>query len=174
MKKIFLLLFLSLISAFAYTQWIWQNPLPTGNVLLSVYFTDANTGLAVGGYGTIVKTADGGTTWTTLACGTTSSLGSVYFTNATTGFAAGTTGTILKTTDGGANWIALTSGINSNINSVYFTDANTGYLVTSSHGYSLELIFKTNNAGNKVCNGIYFVRIISDKSILTNKFVKID
>jgi hypothetical protein len=40
--------------------WFWQNPLPQGNWLNGVSFTDANTGTAVGSGGTILRTTDGG------------------------------------------------------------------------------------------------------------------
>ena len=40
--------------------WFWQNPLPQGNRLNSVCFTDANTGTAVGSAGTILRTTTGG------------------------------------------------------------------------------------------------------------------
>ena len=40
--------------------WFWQNPLPQGDTLSGVSFVDANTGTAVGGGGTILRTTDGG------------------------------------------------------------------------------------------------------------------
>jgi hypothetical protein len=62
MKK-YIFLFLSFLAFHqGYTQdWQWQNPLPQGNLLNSVYFTDANKGFVVGDAGTIIKTTDGGT-----------------------------------------------------------------------------------------------------------------
>jgi len=100
MKKLFILFCFSFISVFAYSQWEWQNPLPQGNTLSSVWFTDANTGYAVGGDygigGTILKTLDGGITWSTLSIGTTNQLHSVTFADANNGFAVGENGTILK------------------------------------------------------------------------------
>jgi len=81
--------------------WFWQNPLPQGNALNGVSFTDANTGTAVGEAGTIVRTTDGGETWVTQDSGTTSALNGVSFTDANTGTAVGQNGTILRTTDGG-------------------------------------------------------------------------
>src|SRR5437667_403299 len=42
------------------TQWVWQNPLPQGNWLFGVSFTDANNGTGVGVYGTILRTTEGG------------------------------------------------------------------------------------------------------------------
>ena len=44
--------------------WSWQNPLPQGNWLHGVDFVDVNTGTAVGDGGTILRTTDGGDTWT--------------------------------------------------------------------------------------------------------------
>jgi photosystem II stability/assembly factor-like uncharacterized protein len=81
--------------------WFWQNPLPQGNALLGVSFTDTNRGTAVGKDGTIVRTTDGGATWVTQTSGTTSFLLGVSFTDANTGTAVGQNGTILRTTDGG-------------------------------------------------------------------------
>ena len=59
-----LLLLTAVITAhdhlFAQSGWFWQNPLPQGNDLLAVSFTDANTGTAVGSGGTILRTTNGG------------------------------------------------------------------------------------------------------------------
>ena len=70
MKKILLLPLLSLMFELGTLNpnaqsnaWQWQNPLPQGNSLRSVFFTDANTGYAVGLYGTILKTNNGGITF---------------------------------------------------------------------------------------------------------------
>ena len=81
--------------------WFWQNPLPQGNMLQGVSFTEASTGTAVGVFGTILRTTDGGSTWTAQDSGTTNRLLGVSFTDASTGTAVGSGGTILRTTDGG-------------------------------------------------------------------------
>ena len=83
----------------------WQNPLPQGNGLRSVVFTDENTGIAVGYYGTILRTADGGVSWDIQSSGTTVLLWAVSFGDANTGVAVGVAGTILRTIDGGLSWI---------------------------------------------------------------------
>ena len=94
----------SLLSAlYAFPQWRWQNPLPQGNGLYSVCFTNSVTGYAVGDAGTILKTTDGGLNWTIFNMGPGYSLTSVCFTDENTGYAAGS-GTILKTDDAGASW----------------------------------------------------------------------
>jgi len=84
--------------------WFWQNPLPQGNSLFGVSFTDANTGTAVGTYGTILRTTNGGDTWTRQTSGTTEWLFGISFTDANTGTAVGAVGIILHTTNGGATW----------------------------------------------------------------------
>jgi photosystem II stability/assembly factor-like uncharacterized protein len=110
--------------------------------LLSVFFTDANTGYAVGDLGTILKTTNGGTNWSEKASGTTVWLTSVYFPNATTGFVVGEGGTILRTTDGGNFWTPISSGTLTYFGSVFFADVNTGYAV----GYDGKIL-KTVDGG---------------------------
>ncbi|MBC8488531.1 MAG: hypothetical protein H8D45_21090, partial [Bacteroidetes bacterium] len=107
MKKLILLiqiaiLFLALTNV--YSQWYPQNS-GTTNVLNGVSFTDVNNGTSVGGYGTIVRTTNGGTNWTTQTSGTTFYLYGVSFTDANNGTAVGYSGTILRTTNGGASFI---------------------------------------------------------------------
>jgi len=90
------------------SQWHWQNPFPQGNTLRGASFVDANTGTVVGDYGTIVRTTDGGNSWTVQASGTTQDLWAVSFTDANNGTAVGGTiggSTILRTTDGGDTWV---------------------------------------------------------------------
>ena len=84
--------------------WIWQNPLPQGNTLRCVSFTDVNTGTAVGDFGTILRTTNGGATWVSQSSGTEHVLTGVSFTDANSGTVVGGSGTILHTSNGGANW----------------------------------------------------------------------
>ncbi|MFH1005001.1 MAG: YCF48-related protein [Bacteroidota bacterium] len=145
MKKIIIILSVVLgLQVGANAQWLSQSS-GTNNHLYSVYFTDANTGYAVGDYGTIRKTSDGGSTWSAQTSGTPSSypLLSVYFTDVNTGYVVGYNGIILKTINGGSNWSAQSSGITGWLSSVYFTDANTGYAVGEQ-----GTILKTINGGS--------------------------
>lgn len=64
---------------FAQSGWFWQNPLPCGNNLNDVCFIDPNTGIAVGDFGTILRTSDGGNNWILQASGTTRNLNAVSF-----------------------------------------------------------------------------------------------
>ncbi len=65
--------------------------------LNSTFFINASIGWAVGKFGTIVHTFDGGASWSTQTSGTTQNLLFVQFTDASNGWAAGTSGTILET-----------------------------------------------------------------------------
>ncbi len=87
-----------------------------GNLLSGVWFTDANTGTAVGGQGscspsisTILHTTDGGTTWAPQVTGCTRAISGVFFIGANTGWAVGEYGTILHTTTAGAPPAAASS-----------------------------------------------------------------
>ena len=154
MKKLILLIqvtlfFLTLTEAYSQSGWFSQNSGTTYN-LHGVFFTDANTGNAVGDNGTILRTTDGGTNWTMQLSGITSWRG-VYFVNANTGSAVGWDYTsessgvsvIKRTTNGGNNWFHQSCPIiNILISSVSFTDANTGTAVGEGGN-----IFRTTNGG---------------------------
>jgi photosystem II stability/assembly factor-like uncharacterized protein len=116
--------------------------------LYGINFTDDNTGSVVGSNGSILRTTDGGETWTPQTSGTEADLWDVFFISADTGWAVGGSlgsfgeGVILQTTDGGNNWIAQTYPNNNVIFGVFFTDANTG---TAVSGYGD--IFHTKTGG---------------------------
>lgn len=80
------------------------------STLTSVWFTDAHTGWAVGHWGAILKTTDGGETWALQRSDTNvdQPLFSVYFKNAQEGWAVGLWSLMLHTTDGGATWSTVT------------------------------------------------------------------
>jgi len=135
--------------------------------LNSVFFADAKNGYAVGGFKgfpgilasieSIIKTSDGGITWTPLTGPKTIPLQSVYFTSATTGYAVGDSGLIIKTTNGGTSWDTLSSKTKQLLMSVFFTDANNGFV----GGYGGEFL-RTTNSG------------VSWSYINTNSFMDID
>src|SRR4030095_16128196 len=81
------------------SQLHWQNPLPQGDNLRGASFVDANTGTVVGENGTIVRTTDGGNSWTVQASGTTQTLWAVSFADINNGTAVGEGGVIVGTTD---------------------------------------------------------------------------
>jgi hypothetical protein len=64
---------LTAVSA-AQSGWYWQNPLPQGNPLRAVAVVDGKTVISVGDLGTILRTTDGGASWTRQSSGTTAHL----------------------------------------------------------------------------------------------------
>jgi len=131
-----------------------------GGTLRSVYFTDNNTGWAVGSVMSpfflfpriiILKTTDAGENWNPQTSGIQpGALTSVHFTNDTTGWAVGTTGTILKTTNGGSIWAPQISDSIYFFESVYFIDQNNGWIVGHQGGPSIftrSIILNTTNGG---------------------------
>ena len=64
----------------------------------------------VGDNGTILRTTNGGTTWTSQTSGTTNCLNGVSFTDANTGTAVGMMAQSYRTTNGGTTWTIQTSG----------------------------------------------------------------
>ena len=65
-----LFLFL-LVTQICIAQWYQQGIVVHNKNLYAVQFTDANNGLAVGDSGTVLRTNDGGTSWTPVVTGIT-------------------------------------------------------------------------------------------------------
>ena len=84
----------------------------------------------------MLKTIDGGTTWTFCPKVTTSSLIKIYFSDANNGYALDCTGDIgtpsgghiLRTTNAGNSWYIIESGTDKCLNSIHFTNASKGYI----------------------------------------------
>src|SRR5256714_2445451 len=140
----------------AQARWVWQNPLPQGNTLYGVSFTNPNTGTATGDNGTIIRTTDGGNSWVIQSSGTTNTLYGVSFTDVNHGTAVGAAGTILRTTDGGNTWSNQTSGTTNGLLAVSFTDSNTGTAVGEN-----GIIVRTTDGGNTWVSQQVGRRIIS-------------
>lgn len=120
------------------TSWTVMNT-DVGNSiiyqLVGMFFSDVNTGFAVGGdsqgnQGLILKTIDAGATWTSQYFANTY-FGSIQFLNNATGFIAGgditnNTSTILKTNNGGNTWTVLPTSSSRQVG-VSFPSVNVGY-----------------------------------------------
>ena len=109
--------------------WQWSNPHPQGNDLNEVDFFDSKTGFAVGNFGTIVRTTDGGVHWELQKSGTTDFLYGVAANGAQGAVAVGANGTILRTINRGATWERRQSGGSAGLQDVDFADANHGIAV---------------------------------------------
>jgi photosystem II stability/assembly factor-like uncharacterized protein len=135
------------------TSWLDKYP-GIDPALESIYFTNSNTGWAVGDVnpsgGTILKTTNGGINWFIQNSGFFSEFWSVFFTDQNTGWIAGgagypDTGIIIKTVNGGTNWFCQYTGPNYGMTSMYFVNQNTGWAVDVGGN-----IFKTTNGGNPI------------------------
>lgn len=155
MKKS-ILPFLFLISLNIFSQqsdWFWQNPVPQGDNLNSVFTINNNTAIAVGDCGVIIKTTNGGINWDFYNIQDTNIFKCIYFINSLTGWIAGgtysspnMTNVILKTTNGGQNWIyQQASLLDHRLNTIYFINNMTGYCAGGN--FTQGKVNKTTNGG---------------------------
>ncbi|MBK8565340.1 MAG: hypothetical protein IPN76_18845 [Saprospiraceae bacterium] len=119
-------------------------------------FINNSTGWAVGTGGAIVKTTNGGATWTQQFSSAQEDLFSVHFLDANIGFIAGD-GTFLKTTNGGATW--NTTSHNAAFSEVFFTSQNVGFIA------GWDFLWRTTDGGQtwqdlQFPNGNSFIRDI--------------
>jgi len=112
--------------------WQWGNPLPQGNQLQAMAFAGP-TGYASGAFGTLLKTVDGGTTWSGLRTGTAQALDQVQAVDADTVVTGG--GCVARlSTNGGQSFsrIAFTpveSSCDQPLKSLSFVSKDTGFLL---------------------------------------------
>src|SRR5439155_2792950 len=113
-------------------DWTWQHPLPQGNSLSHVTAPDAATIVATGTAGTVLRSTDGGESWSVQysAGSARTKLESVFFLNGNSGWIVGDRATILKTTDGGQTWQAKNnSRVAVALLDVAFAGTNIGWIV---------------------------------------------
>ena len=126
---------------------------PTTKNLFKVSFLDSLRGWAAGGEGAIVKTTDGGNSWTTQNSGVTTDIQNIFMVNERIGLAISLVafvdtstfyGTrILKTTDGGTNWVKEDFPVvGVYFHTVLLLDTLDGWL-----GGERGTLFKTTNMG---------------------------
>jgi photosystem II stability/assembly factor-like uncharacterized protein len=163
--------------------------------LSSVYFANNNIGYAVGGIpafggNAILKTTDCGESWTYQYSDTTISFYSVFLTDGDTGYTVGANGSIFKTINGGLpvgiNDKPLTTEslkIHPNPASTTITIStpttptkNTTLTIHNLNGQALlsrqitEPIINVDASG--LVSGVYFVRVMDERTVMVGKFVK--
>lgn len=126
-------------------DWKWVNPTPSGNQLNAVKYLDPNTAIAVGNYGTILLSNNGGQDWKQITSHTNAKLLSISAIDKDTIYVSGQDLSVLKTTDGGNKWITLREGSygSRNTSKVLFVNSTLGFLL----GDGLEEFFKTTDSG---------------------------
>ncbi|MEA2473276.1 MAG: hypothetical protein QOE06_1191 [Thermoleophilaceae bacterium] len=115
----------------SHSGWTWGNPRPQANELRAVDFAGGR-GYAVGEFGTIVRTDDGGANWTGVRTGLTDDLAKLRVLDADT-FVAGGGCTLLRSTDGGQSLKRLrfnpSATCSSPLAAMSFANKDAGYLV---------------------------------------------
>ncbi len=102
-----------------------------------ISFADSLYGWAVGDTGRILRTVNGGQTWTSQSSNTADNLLAVSFINRNEGFAAGDLGTLLKTTNGGMTWTPSTTAPAVPWQRMHFSTSQLGWMISKqvSHVY---------------------------------------
>ena len=114
---------------------------------LDVFFIDSNIGWAVGDYGAIIRTLNGGKTWLREYSQTENSLKSVFFIDSLNGWAVGVYGAIIHTTDGGITWFNQESGTSEFLNDVFFFNKTIGWIALDNYLGQGSRILRTNDGG---------------------------
>ena len=126
-----------------------------GKDLNAVYFLDSKRGWVAGDGGVVLRTRDGGRTWTRQTVETKESFNDVYFRNEEDGYLLAAS-QIFTTDDGGETWTptarfhAQTFGAEPELYSVRFTSKKRGWIVGSlSRGENVidSLVLSTDNGG---------------------------
>ncbi|HEX7291010.1 MAG TPA: hypothetical protein VF250_07790 [Conexibacter sp.] len=125
--------------------WQWGNPLPQGNSVRAMSFA-GGAGYAAGDFGTLLKTSDGGSTWTGLPVGTFQGLTAVQALDADTVFAGG--GCVARrSVDGGRSFTAVRftaveSSCRNQLRDLSFVSKDVGYLLLQDGS-----VFATDDGG---------------------------
>ncbi|MDQ1702743.1 MAG: hypothetical protein QOF57_1995, partial [Frankiaceae bacterium] len=112
--------------------WEWGNPLPQGNTIRALSFS-SNRGYAAGDFGTLLRTEDGGATWTGLPAGTYTNLTEVQAVDADTVVAGG--GCVARRSDDGGTTFSrvpftpVESSCKEPLAALFFTSKRNGYVV---------------------------------------------
>lgn len=102
---------------------------------------DLYNAFAVGSFGRIAKSTDGGNNWTsTTLSGYNGTFHQLHFFNASNGVIVGDGGKLVRRTDGG--WLDIPSGTSSTLRDLHFPTATIGY-ITGDGG----VLLKTTDAG---------------------------
>src|SRR5215212_3539927 len=127
--------------------WQWGNPLPQGNTVRAMSFA-GTTGYAAGDFGTLLKTSDGGSTWSGLTVGSFQHLSVVQALDASTVFAGG--GCVARRSiDGGGTFTAVRfsaveAGCRVGLRDLSFVSRDVGFLLLADGS-----VFTTTDGGTQ-------------------------
>lgn len=143
LKIVSLVVAVAALSAAGHSQWVRQAPYPANEDLNAVHFITPEIGFIGGKDNILMRTTDGGATWTQASAVTRSPFGfgdplwHIQFVNANDGFAMGNRA--YRTNDAGASWQQVSSP-----DTIYDFD-----FLTPQRGFasSRRAIYVTSNAG---------------------------
>ncbi len=122
------------------------------SALYTIQFPTATTGYAAGFDGLVIKTTDGGKSWTPKYARVglkASTIQKLQFLDDKIGFVSCSNRSVLKTTDGGATWSMIlpdTSSATAYSYGLYFANAATGYVVGQQKA-NTDIIWRTTDGG---------------------------
>jgi photosystem II stability/assembly factor-like uncharacterized protein len=132
-----------------HSGWLWSNPFPQANDLSAVAFA-GETGFAVGEEGTILRSLDGGASWTALSSGTTENLSPMQVLDPATVIVSGQYG-LRESTDGGTSFKEIRSQKPcdecSSISSFSFLSATSGFVETHDVSTRSDSLLWTETGG---------------------------
>ncbi len=159
----FLLFFSQFINTYSAWKEIPNEPVDYRNVTwLDIYFLDSdpNYGWLCGWdfqnrYGSILRTTDGGQTWSGTRVADAGQLESITFVSPLVGYTSGNcshcgmnSGVIKKSTDGGRTWFDVTpAGYYGSLWGNFFLDENNGWVIGEGCNGTGQYFFKTTDGG---------------------------
>jgi photosystem II stability/assembly factor-like uncharacterized protein len=114
-----------------HTEWCWAYPQPSGLSYSGVAFAGTDI-VAVTEMGSIHRSSDNGSSWSSVVQPQSAPLRAVAFATPTLGLAVGNEGTVLRTTDGGRTWSAVPLGDSAALNAVAFAETAIAVAVSFS------------------------------------------
>ena len=130
-----------LVTGTLLSQWYNVSPPANDSAFYCIDVVSQNVVYAgKGSHGIMVKTTNGGTSWSEVNTPSPFMVNKICFVNETTGFIATGTG-LYKTNSGGVNWSLLTAG---GFQDLFFVSESTGYAII---GDFPAKIYRTTNGG---------------------------
>ena len=143
LRKLVILLVLLVAGKFVVAQSGWEQVYTGSNQFLrDMVFVPGPDGLWQTGWviafeGDILKTTDGGDTWTTLSQNISTSLSAISFADQDTGYICTLDNKIIKTTDGGTTWTTVYNG-SVNFDKIQFKDGHNGVALGTQKLYTSD------------------------------------
>jgi photosystem II stability/assembly factor-like uncharacterized protein len=122
--------------------WYFVNPNPGSDYYLCSKFINPNTGFVSGGFGSILKTTNGGNDWAKIKLPVNSLTTSLTILSNNAILVCCDSGIICRSTNEGNTWTSTNIGIDKCLKGISFSNVNTG-IVTCDYGK----VFRTTNTG---------------------------